>query len=69
MEKILNDGNVDYISIKANNKEDYYKIIDKLYEFNKDCFTVSGTSKDPYTVIMEGITDLDKDTKEEAEGS
>lgn len=59
--KIMEEDDVEYIEIKADNEEDYAKILDMLAEFNKDCITVSGTSRDNYTVIVEEFKDLDAD--------
>lgn len=59
LSKILEEEDVERIEIKANNKEDYYKILDQLAEFNKNCITVSGTSREKYTLIVEEYKDLD----------
>lgn len=59
LEKLLSSDGVEYIKIKADNKEDYYKILDSLYEFNENCITVSGVSNEERTVIIEESKDLD----------
>ena len=59
LSRVLEEEGVERIEIKADNKEDYYKILDQLYEFNKGCITVSGTSKEKYTLIVEEYKDLD----------
>lgn len=59
LEKLLSKDGVEYIKIKADNKDDYYKILDSLYEFNKNCITVSGVSNEEGTVIIEESKDLD----------
>ena len=61
LSRVLEEEGVERIEIKADNKEDYYKILDQLYEFNKGCITVSGTSKEKYTLIVEEYKDLDVD--------
>lgn len=61
LSRILDEEGVEKIEIKADNKEDYYKILDELAEFNKNCITVSGTSKEKYTLIVEEYKDLDAD--------
>ena len=58
---IMKNENVDYIEIKMDNKEDYYKMLDSLSNFNKDCITVNGTSKDLYTIVVEEPEDIDSD--------
>lgn len=60
--KIMEEDGTEYIEIKADNEEDYAKILDNLLEFNKDCIKVSGTSKDNYTLIVEEFKDLDSST-------
>jgi hypothetical protein len=65
---IMKKDGVEYIEIKAENKDDYYKILSELAKFNKECITVSGTSRDNYTVILENdenSEDSDNDTSEE----
>lgn len=60
--KILKEEDVEYIEIKADNEEDYAKILDTLLEFNRDSITVSGTSRDNYTLIVEEFKDLDNNS-------
>lgn len=65
---IMKKDGVEYIEIKAENKDDYYKILSELAKFNKECITVSGTSRDNYTVILENdenSEDSDNDTSKE----
>lgn len=62
--RILKNKGVDYIAIKCDNKDDYYNILDKLTEYNKDCITVSGISKDKMTLIIENDTEEDADETE-----
>ena len=52
---IMKNKNVQYIEIHADNKEDYYRIIDELTEFTDNSITISGTSKDPLNVIIEKL--------------
>ena len=59
LSRIMKEEGVEYIEIECDNKEDYYKLIDKLSEFNKNCITVSGTSKNKYNVILENTTEED----------
>jgi hypothetical protein len=58
---IMKNENVQYIEIHADNKEDYYRIIDELTEFTDNSITISGTSKDPLNVIIEKPVELDAD--------
>lgn len=62
------DG-VKYIEITAENKEDYYRILDKLSELNKNAVVVSGTSRNPLTLIIEDTreNDVDEDGKDDSE--
>ena len=61
LSRILEEEGVERIEVTADNKEDYYKILDQLAEFNKNCITVSGTSREKYTLIVEEYKDLDAD--------
>lgn len=65
IKNILDADGVEYIEIHAEDKKDYYRILDKLSEFNKECITVSGTSKDNLTVILENQEDSDDSSDEE----
>lgn len=68
--KIMEGGDVEYIEIEADNKQDYYKILDELTKFNKNAITISGTSKNRYTVIVENLEgeDVDDTSKTTNEG-
>ena len=46
-------------------EHDYYKLLSELSNFNDNAITVSGTSKDVYTVIVENEEDVDKKDKQE----
>ena len=61
LDKLLENENVEYIKIKTENKDDYYKLLDMLTEFNKNAITVSATSRENYAVIVEEAKDLDAD--------
>jgi hypothetical protein len=56
----MEEENVEYVKINVDNKEDYYKLLDELAKFNKDCITVSGTSKNDFTLILESTEDPDE---------
>lgn len=66
---IMKNENVQYIEIHADNKEDYYRIIDELTEFTDNSITISGTSKDPLNVIIEKPVELDADNTANKEDS
>ena len=57
-----------YIKIDCNTKEEYYALLNKLSEFNRGSFTVSGTSREKYEIIVENTEDMtqgnDNDDKE-----
>ena len=59
LSRIMKEDGVEYIEILLDNKDDYYKLIDELAEFNKNCITVSGTSKNQYNIILENATEED----------
>lgn len=63
IKKIMDDEDVEYLEIKVDNKDDYYKLLSELSNFNDNAITVSGTSKDVYTVIVENEEDVDKKDK------
>ena len=69
IEKIMKADGVKYIEITAENKEDYYRILDKLSELNKNAVVVSGTSRNPLTLIIEDTreNDVDEDGKDDSE--
>ena len=58
----MKDDGVEYVEILADNKEQYYEILDKLSEFNNN-ITISGTSKNKEIIIIEND---DKDESEES---
>ena len=57
----MKEDGVEYVEILADNKEQYYEILDKLSEFNNN-ITISGTSKNKEIIIIEND---DKDESEE----
>ena len=63
IKKIMDEDGVDYLEIKVDNKDDYYKLLSELSNFNDNAITVNGTSKDVYTVIVENEEDVDKKDK------
>lgn len=64
--KLMEDESITYIQIKMDDKKDYYRLLDKLSEFNKNSIIVSGTSRNAETIIIE--KELDEDADEETEG-
>ena len=58
----MKEDGVEYVEILADNKEQYYEILDKLSEFNNN-ITISGTSKNKEIIIIEND---DKDEGEES---
>ena len=58
----MKEDGVEYVEILADNKEQYYEILDKLSEFNNN-ITISGTSKNKEIIIIEND---DKDESEES---
>ena len=59
----MKEDGVEYVEILADNKEQYYEILDKLSEFNNN-ITISGTSKNIEIIIIEND---DKDESEESD--
>ena len=59
----MKEDGVEYVEILADNKEQYYEILDKLSEFNNN-ITISGTSKNKEIIIIEND---DKDESEESD--
>lgn len=57
----MKEDGVEYIEILLDNKEDYYKLIDELSEWNRKSLTVSGTSKNQYNIILENNTEEESD--------
>ena len=53
LSRIMKESNAEYVEIKCDNIDDYNKILDELVEFNKNCITVNGTSKDNMTIVLE----------------
>lgn len=62
--RIMKEEGVEYIEIQCETKEDYYKIIDSLVDFNKDAITVSGVSKKEFNIIIESVEDIDAEEGE-----
>lgn len=65
--RIMEAEDVEYIEIKTEDKESYYKLLDELIKFNKDSIIVSGTSRDKYTLILEKQADDSDDSSDENE--
>ena len=63
IKKIMDKDDVEYLEIKVDNKDDYHKLLSELSDLNDNTITVSGTSKDVYTVIVENEEDVDKKDK------
>lgn len=59
--RILKEEGVEYIQINCESKDDYYRIIDSLVEYNKDAIKVSGTSKQELNIIIESTEEVDND--------
>jgi hypothetical protein len=59
LSEILEDEDVEYIQINADNKQDYYKILDEMLHFNKNAIKISGTSREEYTILVEKTEDPD----------
>lgn len=53
LRKLMEEDGVEYIEIQLDNKEDYYKLLDDLSNFNKESIRVSGTSKNVLNIIIE----------------
>lgn len=67
--RILESEGVDYLQIKCETKEDYYRILDALTEFNKNAIKVSGTSKKEFNIIIENEEEVDDEEDETNETS
>ena len=63
------EENYEYIKINCDTKEEYYALLNKLSEFNRGSFTVNGTSREKYEIIVENTEDMtqgnDNESKEE----
>lgn len=59
--RILKEEGVDYLEIKCETKEDYYRILDSLATFNKEAIKVSGVSKKELNIIIENEEDVDEE--------
>lgn len=58
LDKIMENEGVEYVKIEADNKNDYYRILNDLCKFNKDAIKVSGTSREKFEVIVEKTEDF-----------
>lgn len=67
MEKIMNDKDTLYMEIHADDKDSYYRMLDKIMEFNRGCFKISGVSKEKYDIIVENDTTEESDEDDETE--
>lgn len=71
LSKLFEEEGVEYIQITCDNKDDYYRILDDISEFNKTSIKVSGTSRNAYQIVIENEDsndqndDLDDDIQEE----
>ena len=71
LSKLFEEEGVEYIQITCDNKDDYYRILDDISEFNKTSIKVSGTSRNAYQIVIENEDssdqndDLDDDIPEE----
>lgn len=68
LEHVMAEEHYEYIKINCDTKEEYYALLNKLSEFNRGSFTVSGTSREKYEIIVENTEDMtqgnDNDDKE-----
>lgn len=65
----MKEEGVEYIQIECETKEDYYRIIDSLVDFNKDSIKVSGVSKKELNIIIESAEDVDAEEGISSDGS
>lgn len=65
--RIMKEEGVEYIQITCDNKDDYYKIVDYLMDFNKDAIKVSGVSKKELNIIIESTEDMDAEEEEDGD--
>ena len=68
LEHVMAEEHYEYIKIDCNTKEEYYALLNKLSEFNRGSFTVNGTSREKYEIVIENTEDMtqgnDNDDKE-----
>lgn len=69
IKKIMEEEGATYLEFKADNKEDFHKILNTINTMNDGLLSVKGTSKDKYTVIVENPDDVDNDGDESSEES
>lgn len=74
--KLMETEDVEYIEIKCDNKEDYYRILDEMVKFNRNAIKVSGVSKTGYRLLIEhfedelnNATDVDEIESEEGKNN
>ena len=61
IERILKDKGVDYIDIKVDNKEDYYRIMNNLADFADNQIKMYWRTTDDYTITLENVEDMDEE--------
>lgn len=69
IKRIMEEEGATYLEFKADNKEDFHKILNTINTMNDGLLSVKGTSKDKYTVIVENPDDVDNDGDESSEES
>lgn len=65
--RIMKEEGVEYIQVNCETKEDYYRLIDSLVDFNKESLKISGTSKKELNIIIENEEDIDEEGSGDAE--
>lgn len=67
IKNLLKEDGVDYIDIKADNKTDYYRLLEELEDFTKDNIKISGTSRHEYEIEITTDEKNESDTDENSE--
>lgn len=61
IERILKEKGVEYIDIKVDNKEDYYRIMNNLSNFNNDKIKMFWRTEDNYAMTIAAVEELDEE--------
>lgn len=61
IERILKGKGINYIDIKVDNKDDYYRIMNELSDFANDSIKMYWKTDDDYTITLGNVEELDED--------
>lgn len=60
IERILLEKGVNYIDIKVDNKEDYFKIMNNLSDFNNNKIKMLWRTADNYNITLTAVEEIDE---------